>query len=75
MKLEIFKSTEYAQLAIYALGLTTAWIGAFDEKKVSEILSLPKEHRPVAMLPVGYPNESPVGKTTRGPIDLLHVIE
>ena len=49
----------YAQLAIYALGLTTVWTGAFDEKKVSEILNLPKEHRPVA--------EFPVVKTTRGP--------
>jgi nitroreductase len=68
-------ATAYAQLAIYASGLTTVWTGAFDEKKVSEILNLPKEHRPVAMLPVGHPNESPVGKTTRGPRDLLHVIE
>lgn len=68
-------AASYAQLAIYALGLTTVWTGAFDEKKVSEILNLPKEHRPVAMLPVGHPNEFPVAKTTRGPKDLLHMIK
>lgn len=65
----------YAQLTTYALGLTTVWTGAFDEKKVSEILNLPREHRPVAMLPIGYPNESPAAKTTRGPKDLLHMIK
>lgn len=64
----------YAQLAVYSLGLTTTWVGAFDEKKVSEILNLPREHRPVAMLPIGQPNEKPMDKTTRGPKDLLHVV-
>ena len=59
----------------YSLGLTTVWTGAFDEKKVSEILNLPKEHRPVVMLPVGHPNEFPVAKTRRGPKDLLHMIK
>jgi nitroreductase len=64
----------YAQLTVYALGLTTVWTGAFDEKKVSEILGLPKEHRPVAMLPIGHPGEVPKEKTTRGPRDLIHRI-
>jgi nitroreductase len=64
----------YAQLTVYALGLATVWTGAFDEKKVSEILGLPEEHRPVAMLPIGYPGEAPKEKTTRGPRDLIHRI-
>ncbi len=64
----------YAQLTVYALGLTTVWTGAFDEKKVSEILGLPEGHRPVAMLPIGYPNEAPKEKTTRGSQDLIHKI-
>jgi nitroreductase len=65
----------YAQLTVYALGLTAVWVGAFDEKRVSEILGLPKEHRPVAMLPIGYPNEKPSDKIMRGPKDLLHVVK
>jgi nitroreductase len=64
----------YAQLTVYALGLTTVWIGAFDESEVSEILGLPEGHRPVAMLPIGYPAEAPKEKTTRGPRDLIHRI-
>jgi nitroreductase len=55
--------------------LTAVWVGAFDEKRVSEILGLPKEHRPVAMLPIGYPNEKPSDKIMRGPKDLLHVVK
>lgn len=64
----------YAQLTVYALGLTTVWTGAFDEKKVSEILGLRDGNRPVAMLPIDYPGETPKEKTTRGARDLIHKI-
>lgn len=64
----------HAQLAIHALGLSTVWIGAFDENKVSEILQLPQGQRPIAILPIGYGNEKPKEKTTRGTKDLLHII-
>jgi nitroreductase len=37
-------------------GLGTCWIGAFDEKKVKEILNIPDNVRVVALLPVGYPS-------------------
>lgn len=36
-------------------GLGTCWIGAFDEKRVKEILSIPDSVRVVALLPIGYP--------------------
>ena len=38
-------------------GLGTCWIGAFDEKKVKEILNIPENVRVVALLPLGYPSE------------------
>ncbi|MDE1832728.1 MAG: nitroreductase family protein [Thaumarchaeota archaeon] len=63
----------YAQLTAHMLGLSTVWIGAFDEKKVSEILHIPQGQRPVSILPIGYKNENPKEKTTRGAKDLLHV--
>jgi len=40
-------------------GLGTCWIGAFDEKKVKEILRIPDNVRVVALLPVGYPSGIP----------------
>jgi len=30
----------YAQLAVCALGLSTVWVGALDEEKISAILNL-----------------------------------
>ena len=67
-------ATAYAQLTTYALGLSTVWVGAFDEKKVSEILRLPEGQKPIAILPIGYGNEKPKEKLTRGIKDLLHTI-
>ena len=40
----------YAQLAAHALGLSSVWVGSFDEKKVSESLSPQNDLRPVSML-------------------------
>jgi alanine racemase len=37
----------------------------FDEEKVSVILSLTKDDRPVAILPIGYANGNPKEKTER----------
>jgi nitroreductase len=65
----------YAQLAVQALGLASVWVGAFNEERVSEILKLPKDQRPVAILPIGQPAEPPKDKVTRGPKELLHAIE
>ena len=41
------------------LGLGACWIGAFDEKKVREILKVPDYLIPIAIVPVGFPAESP----------------
>lgn len=41
------------------LGLGTCWVGAFDEGRVAKILQLPDGIRPVAILPLGVPDEVP----------------
>ena len=46
-------------LAATSIGLGTCWIGAFDEEMVKDILKIPSE-RPIAMVPIGYPDEEPV---------------
>lgn len=48
-------ATQNMLLAITDLGLGACWVGAFDEKKVSKILNLSLNLRPVVILPVGYP--------------------
>lgn len=41
------------------MGLGTCWVGAFNEEAVSQVLELPRNLRPIVILPVGYPAESP----------------
>ncbi|MBW6518621.1 MAG: nitroreductase family protein [ANME-2 cluster archaeon] len=43
-------------------GLGTCWIGAFNEKKVKEILQIPDDVRVVSLLPLGYPSTVPQSK-------------
>jgi len=50
-------ATENMLLAARALNLGACWIGSFEEAKASDILGLPKNLRPVAMVPIGVPNE------------------
>ncbi len=57
-------------LAVTALNLGAVWVGAFDEQRVSEILALPPNVRPMAIVPVGYPAEQP-SRRSRYPIEEL----
>jgi nitroreductase len=65
----------YAQLAAKAQDLDTVWVGAFDEAAVSEILHLPVEQRPIAMLPIGYAGKEPRPRPRRGVKDLAHEVK
>lgn len=46
-------------LSAHALGLGSCWVGSFDENHVKNILGLPENLRPLAILPIGYPAEEP----------------
>jgi nitroreductase len=46
-------------LAAHAAGLGACWVGAFDEEAVKNILRIPEDADPVAIIPVGYPAENP----------------
>jgi len=61
-------------LAADALGLGTCWVGAFNDEEVSNVLGLPQDLRPVAIIPVGYPlRES--SQPSRRPIEeVVHFI-
>lgn len=41
------------------LGLGTCWLGAYDEDKVKDILSIPKDIRVPAIFTLGYADETP----------------
>jgi len=65
-------ATQNMLLAAYAKGLGTCWVGAFNEEKVSRVLSLPDRIRPVAIIPVGYPAEKPRPPRRRPLEDIVH---
>jgi len=46
-------------LVAHENGLGTVWVGAFREDMVIEIMDLPKNLRPIAIVPVGYPAKTP----------------
>jgi FMN reductase [NAD(P)H] len=62
-------AASYAQLAAADLGLSSVWIGHFKEKQVAKILRT--NLRPVAILPIGYPNEKPPPKEFQKMKDLF----
>ncbi len=52
-------ATQNILLAATAMGLAGCWVGAFNDEAVSNVLKLPKNIRPVVILPIGVPGESP----------------
>lgn len=62
----------YLQLAAADLELATVWIGAFEESQVKKILHLPDHLKPIAIIPVGYPNESPSSAPRRSFKEIVH---
>lgn len=64
----------YAQLAAVALGLGTVWVGAFRDEAVIQALNLPRGLHPIAILPIGYPAESPAPPPRRALDDLVRTV-
>lgn len=65
----------YAMLSATALGLSSVWIGAFNESQVSTIIGTHPGHRPVAMLPIGFAAEEPRVKSRRKLDDFIHRVK
>lgn len=50
---------EHIVLEAFELGFGTCWIGAFNEKEVKKILEIPANIKVVALLAIGFPDETP----------------
>ena len=63
----------YILLALHAVGLGGVWIQTLRNiKEIQEILSIPEEKIPVAIIALGYPDESPKPKPRRPLEELVH---
>lgn len=58
-------ATQNILLTAHSLGLGSCWVGAFDEESARKALNTPKEVRPVAIIPIGYPDETPRQRSRR----------
>ncbi len=56
---DVSASIQNLLLAVHSLGLGACWIGAFGQEKVSGLLDLPPNLRPLALISVGRPDEAP----------------
>ena len=63
----------YSQLAATALGLSTIWIGMFDEEEVAKIIGT--DLVPSSILCIGYPTKQKLPKSRRNLSELINVIE
>ena len=70
-EIDVAIALDHLTLAAVAEGLGTCWIGAFDEGRVQRLLEIPREAKPVAMTPLGYPASpdliTPLADTDRKP--------
>jgi nitroreductase len=68
-------AVENILIAATALGLGTCWV-AGDKKtyanEIRELLSVPIDHKLVALVPIGYPDDDSNSKSKREVIDVLH---
>lgn len=64
----------YSQITAHSLGLSSVWIGSFDEEKVSKVLNLKNDLRPIAILPIGFSNETPEITNRRSIDEMIHEI-
>ena len=65
-------ATQNILLMATALNYGTVWVGAFDEKIVSSILKLPKNVRPLAIIPIGRAAQDPSPRPRREIDEFVH---
>lgn len=58
-------------LAAYEQGLGTVILGLFDEAEASRLLNIPEERELVALIPIGYPAQTPAAPRRKAVEELL----
>ncbi len=64
----------HAHLAATALGLASVWVGAFNDEAVRHAIGAGEDLLPLAVLPIGYPSETPETTSRRPLAEVVHYI-
>jgi nitroreductase len=59
MEMDLSIALDHITLQATDLGLASCWICNFQLEKLKEILHLPENMEPVAIIPIGYPADAP----------------
>ena len=59
LNLNVAIAIDHITLRAVELGLGSCWVMMFDKEKVKSLLDLDERYEVVALLPVGYPDQSP----------------
>jgi nitroreductase len=59
-------------LTAWDLGIGSCWIGAYNERKVKELLDVPRNLRVVSLLTLGYPDERAGPKYRKDLDEIVH---
>lgn len=58
-------------LAAYEKGIASVILGIFDQDKIESLLQLPEDRELVALIPIGYADETPAAPKRKTPEELL----
>lgn len=61
-------------LAAYEHGIGSVILGLFDAEPITELLNIPEDRELVALIPIGYPDETPVAPKRKSVDDLLTIL-
>ena len=70
--IDVAIAMDHLVLAAAAEGLGTCWIGAFDPEPLRRIIGIPDGIEPIVLTPLGYPDESPLGRERRKIDEIVH---
>ena len=52
-------------LLVKLSGISSTWVGAFEEDKIKEVLNCRADEMPIALLPIGYTLSNKISFTNR----------
>lgn len=65
-------ATQNILLAAQATGLSTCWVGSFNEEEAKSVLGAPDGVRPIAIVPVGHAAERPRVRPRKQLTEIMH---
>ncbi len=69
--IDVAIAVDHLTLAAAEVGLGTCWVCNFDPEKCYNIFNMPENFEPIALIPIGYPEDTSKAIKQRKPLDQL----